>query len=1719
MKFIISKKPIGSLLLFLKPKSRKIRVSLIIFSSLALFSVFPYFAGPGLSESKPMNAYLNGAFQPTLFQDNGLYRPAFPNLTFIIPIVFETVPNQNRIIVGELPGMIYWFDNDETTTEKTEVLDLTSQVGIVWDGGLLGATFHPRFDDPENPANYLFVFYSSKDRNGGNMPVEYNTQGCTDDSEYGSFLILERYTVDPETLVADPSSRTKLIVNKLFGDTHRGGGMTFGDDGFLYLTTGDQSGWSKSQDIINGLDGGVLRLDVDMQGGNISHPPIRRLQDNLIPGVNYNSDWFINNAGPHPSDGNGVFYTNQYSGVNYYIPNDNPFCDNTPGSQTNLYGQLNLETSDPTDVYQPGDFYEEYYTIGNRSPHRLFKDSDTGDLYIGEVGLSTHEEINVVVPGANFGWPIYEGNDPRPGSPCSSMFNNMPHELPLTEFARADANSITGGFVYRGTDNPELFGKYICADYGISDEIFAVDITTGDYEILGAFGPENIISWGQDYNGELYILRQGDFTEINGDFVPVPTTLYRLTTVTDQYDLMPQTLSQTGAFEVSGNGLFEGAFSDLTPTEGIVPYELIESFWSDGAYKKRWLAIPNGGDGIHDGPNEQINYTENGDWDFPIGTVLIKHFELNTDRTNPSQRKKIETRFSIKGEDGNFYFLTYNWNDDETDAILQEVGLEEDIEITTAPGVTETQTWLFPSQSQCLACHNQANKGGLGLKARYLNSDYLYDDNGTPTVANQLVTLSSIGILDSQITDAQTPNIQTHKAIADDNASIDERARSYLDLNCAYCHRPDNVDNRGQFDLRRFNTIQETGLLTANILSPLNIAPDEEILFQGDATKSILFHRLVSTDPNIMMPPLAKTLVDQPAVDLIQTWINELEACFIRNIEEATQGACQQSTNTYTQDLIITYANAPATGTLEVNGQSFPITASPQTVTLTNLVADGGPVNVTAFFSDDPDCTFTIENVFTAPLGCSSTGPLTGLPDNVPDNMVNLGLVTDAELAFVTNTPVRGAPDHILFDPVENNYFIPNEYNEFGEAFESNIGTVDEENGFEWRVNWDNPKYINYITFGGAYPDQPQPNTMWKISYFFNGNWITLAEGQGGWIDSGIFEWGGTDRIPIIAEALRIRAFSDGENPVESFHLRARGGIAGCCGQNPIDDSATSPKATLIQYLPLDSSCGLNIGIDDYLYCNNTWKDGNEPNETTTTRNVYVGNGTYVVAEDQAIEVNNLEVSVGAKVIVEQGGSIKVNGDLISNGVIELLSTSNKYSSIVVDGTSIGSITYKRHINAFDSNDLIASPLKGVTFGIFSNENENIFENPSNPNQKLFGPFNESAGTYEIYSIPEDNTQSLISGKGYRTARDSSEDGINGTTFTFKGQVETEPIDVSITKSGSSFDGWNLIGNPYPSYLSLSEFLTTNNDKFDIASAGIYGYDGVASDGWTIWNQSHADANTEELIAPGQGFFVRAKSDGETVTFTPSMQRTGNADDFILGRNTQSAHFGFVRLEADAQSQTFTTDFYFNSNASTGLDPGYDASLFGGTAPPYAIYSHLVENNTGMPYAIQALGSSDMSDITIPLGLNASQGQNITIRIAQTDLPDSINIYLEDTLTGTITLLNTNEYSFTPSQDLSGAGRFFLTFESSALSLEDNPLSELTVISNPETKSIDILGLVSLETDFNLYDLHGRLVIEQKLDTNATFNSVNVSNLTTGVYIIELKGQGNQKLIKKVIVR
>ena len=425
----------------------------------------------------------------------------------------------------------------------------------------------------------------------------------------------------------------------------------------------------------------------------------------------------------------------------------------------------------------------------------------------------------------------------------------MAHTTPLVEFPRSAANSIIGGYVYRGSNLPSLYGKYLCGDYGSGEEIWTVDINTGNYELLMTFTPGNIISFGEDHQGEIYLLKQGN-----------NTTLYKLGTSTGGGGF-PATLSQTGAFS---------NLATLEPSPGVIPYDLIESFWSDNAEKKRWMAIPN--NGSHNSASEQIQYSEEGEWIFPVGAVLIKHFELPLDENNPSNTKRLETRLSVKASDGNFYFLTYKWRADESDADLLSTGLDESITVNTSNGPV-SRIWHYPSQGECITCHNQTVGGTLGPRTRNLNSNITYPTTGNN--ANQLVTLSHLGILNATITDSDVGNLLTSAAIDDQSASLELRARSYLDLNCGYCHRPE-TGNRGIFDARLSTPLESSNLFT-NLLNQSLGIPGERVIFPADINKSVAYLRAHSLDQSIMMPPLAKNLIDDAGVALLADWINSLD--------------------------------------------------------------------------------------------------------------------------------------------------------------------------------------------------------------------------------------------------------------------------------------------------------------------------------------------------------------------------------------------------------------------------------------------------------------------------------------------------------------------------------------------------------------------------------------------------------------------------------------------------------------------------------------------------------------------------------------------------------------------------------------------------------------------------------------------------------------------------
>ena len=544
----------------------------------------------------------------------------------------------------------------------------------------------------------------------------------------------------------------------------------------------------------------------------------------------------------------------------------------------------------------------------------------------------------------------------------------------------------------------------------------------------------------------------------------------------------------------------------------------------------------------------------------------------------------------------------------------------------------------------------------------------------------------------------------------------------------------------------------------------------------------------------------------------------------------------------------------------------------------------------------------------------------------------------------------------------------------------------------------------------------------------------------------------------------------------------------------------------------------INLKYNGLLYLNSSWIP-NAPSGATGSDNALVFNGTYNVNTD--VTVNNLIVNSSAAIEIPEALSMYVNGDLVNNGDLTLNSVSDQYSSLIVLGTATGDVTYNRHVNMNASsggNDLISAPVTGQTFGAFAAANPNIFSNPSNLSEKMFGPFDKASESYLTYDtdIPSEAAVTLDSGIGYRAA--TSDDG----TLTFKGNVNTGDVFINIYNLGTIYPEWNLIGNPYPSYIKLADFLNpTNLNQLLSTSAAIYGYndDTVVGGKWTILNLAYSQNNPNEILTPGQGFLVSSRVGGGTITFSPGYRTIGSSDDFIIGRENQNNDIAYLSLQMASASDTYNTDFYFTDNASRGLDLGYDATVFNGVAPDFAIYSALVEENEGEDMAIQSVGYNEFSsDIVIPLGINAAQGQQITISIDNSSLPENVEVFLEDNLSNTFTLLNNSDYVFTADANLSGTGRFFLRFESETLSSPENALNYVSIFTPKSVKSIIIKGQINENTSAKLYDIQGRLVYSTTLKEGTSLNEIDVKDFSVGVYVIKLESatQGKtQKIILK----
>jgi uncharacterized repeat protein (TIGR03806 family) len=314
--------------------------------------------------------------------------------------------------------------------------------------------------------------------------------------------------------------------------------------------------------------------------------------------------------------------------------------------------------------------------------------------------------------------------------------------------------------------------------------------------------------------------------------------------------VFPRLLSQTGAFQDTAH---------FMPGDALIPYDLIVPFWSDGATKTRWVSVPDG---------QKVKFVLTGEWIFPRGTVFVKTFELATNEANPNLKRRLETRLLVCDATGGVYGVTYKWRADNRDADLLETNLNEVITIQTATGM-RTQTWYYPSRQDCLVCHT-ANAGFvLGVKTRQLNHDFIYP---TGVADNELRAWNHIGLFDTNLNKADLKNLPALANAADSARSLEDRARSYLDANCANCHRPGGTV--AYFDARYDTPLAQQNLINGRVLIDQRI-DGARVIAPNDLWRSILFMRANTTEA-FKMPTLARNTIDGQGMVLLREWIESL---------------------------------------------------------------------------------------------------------------------------------------------------------------------------------------------------------------------------------------------------------------------------------------------------------------------------------------------------------------------------------------------------------------------------------------------------------------------------------------------------------------------------------------------------------------------------------------------------------------------------------------------------------------------------------------------------------------------------------------------------------------------------------------------------------------------------------------------------------------------------
>ena len=474
------------------------------------------------------------------------------------------------------------------------------------------------------------------------------------------------------------------------------------------------------------------------------------------------------------------------NGKAYAIPPDNPFLK-TPQAR------------------------QEIWAFGFRNPWKISFDAQ-GRLWCGDVGWELWEMIHLVQRGGNHGWSAYEASQPiKPET-------QRPEPIipPVAAHPHTEAASITGGYVYHGKRFPELSGALIYGDYE-TGKIWALwhdgKQVTRREEIADT--PHKIVTFGQSADGEMYWMNWENDTRI-----------YRLAPnpAVGKPSQFPHKLSDTGLFQDT---------AAQTPSAGVLPFEIAEPMWQDGATATRFIALPAG---------KSIT-SDKGLVIWPTESVLART------TTWPATQQRIETQvLHFDGDSWNGY--SYRWNDQGTDAEL--------VAADGAEFTVQKQSWRIHGRAECARCHNNWSGFAIGFQP------------------DQLVSIAgkkpaeSPGLFDSFFLN----RLKSHLVSSHDTkANLESRARSWLHANCAHCHRRHgggSVPLMVNYDLPTVETMMwnekpmrgDLALTDARVVSP------------GRPEQSALLARIARSG-NGHMPMIGAREVDPHGFQTLWDWIGQ----------------------------------------------------------------------------------------------------------------------------------------------------------------------------------------------------------------------------------------------------------------------------------------------------------------------------------------------------------------------------------------------------------------------------------------------------------------------------------------------------------------------------------------------------------------------------------------------------------------------------------------------------------------------------------------------------------------------------------------------------------------------------------------------------------------------------------------------------------------------------